>query len=94
MGYQFMQEQKDEYRIREKGMSFRGVSQRVLSMGEAGGVDEAEQAGRRVSGPHSGDCGQAPLSVWEPAGAGRTVKQIQETGQPEKSGPVDGGKRP
>jgi hypothetical protein len=82
MVYQFMREHKDRYSIRKKDMSFRGIKQRLLQMGEERGIAGAEQEGCRTDRPHSEDCEPASLPVWEPAGEGRTAQHVRETGKP------------
>jgi transposase-like protein len=79
---------------REDGRAFWGQLQCLLPMGEARGVNETERAGRRIAGPHTGDCAKASLSVWEPTGTGSVAPGLRETGQSEKSGLLDAGKRP
>jgi hypothetical protein len=90
MVYRFMWEHKRQYTIREKDMSFRGVKQRLLQMGEERGIGRAGQEGRRTDRPYSGDSGKASLSVWQSAGAGRTAEYVWETGESEESSPFNG----
>jgi hypothetical protein len=75
-----MQEHKNEYSIRKMDVSFRGVNQRVLPMGETGGVGKTEQGGRRTARPHPGDCATASPAVEESAGAGSAAEHLRETG--------------
>jgi hypothetical protein len=89
MARQFMREHKGERSVREMDMSFRGANRRVLQMGEAEAAAKTERGGRRAARPHPGDCAAAPLSTRESAGAGSAAERLRETGQPEKSGPVD-----
>jgi transposase InsO family protein len=81
---QFMQEHKDEHSIREMDMSFRGVKQRLLHIGEARSDKKTEQGGRRTARSHPEDRETASLVVRESVGTRRTAEHLRETGQPEK----------
>jgi transposase InsO family protein len=59
MVYRFMSEHRDEYTIRETGMSFRGQQERLLPVGE-GGVRGAEGRGWGTGGS---DCPDTALKT-------------------------------